>query len=262
MSNNLKPDEGQIDKTSLNRSESGKAFELIFKFLNWILLAGVMITSAWFMRDVWEKFQSNKTSFTMYREYRTAMPTTVMCFQPFIKATILAKYNLSIAQLVYLDFPNSMMNESWLDFNYKASYIIGRDFIIKYDGVILDVGDTNTTPNQTIVVEKLQTIWSGLCYKITIKNITFNKPNFNLVFNQSIVSHQDIPLPEIYVTSEDNAYGIIAYGWNNGEELQFSLDGYDQDFKLHATQHKLLNATSTCSKYLYDTCEADIITKA
>ena len=238
-------------------------FELIFKFLKWIFVAVVIISSSWFMRDVWEKFQSRKTSFTMYQEYRTEMPTTVLCFKPFIKKTILAKYNLSIAQLVFLDFPNSMTNISWLDFNNEASYIIGRDFSIKYDGTILDVGDTNTTkPNQTIAIEKLQTIWSGLCYKITIKNLTFDRPNFNLVFNQSIVSHQDIPLPEIYVTSEGNAYGLIGYGWNNGEEFKFSLDGYDQDFKLYATQRKLLNATSTCSKYLYDTCEADIINKA
>ena len=236
-------------------------FELIFKCLKWIFVAGVIASSSWFMRDVWEKFQSKKTSFTTYRELRTEMPTTVLCFKPFIKKTILAKYNLSIAQLVFLDL-DSMKNISWLDFNNEASYIMGRDFSIKYDGIILNVNDTNINPNQTIVVEKLQTIWSGLCYKITIKNLTFERPNFNLVFNQSIISHEDIPLPEIYVTSEDNAYGLIGYGWNNGEEFKFSLDGYDQDFKLYATRRKLLNATSTCSKYLYDTCEADIINKA
>ena len=236
--------------------------EILFKCLKYFFVAGVIIASAWFMRDVWEKFQSRQTSFTMYREIRSEMPTTSLCFKPFIKKTILAKYNLSIAQLVFLDFPTSMKNISWLDFNNEASYIIGRDFSIKYGGHILDVGDTKIKNNQTIVVEKLQTIWSGLCYKITIKNLTFDRPNFNLVFNQSVISHEDIPLPEIYVTSEDNAYGLVGHSWNNGEEFKFSLDGFDQDFKLYATQRILLNATSTCSKYLFDTCEADIITKA
>ena len=35
-------------------------------------------------------------------------------------------------------------------------------------------------------------------------------------------------MPEVYLTSEENAYGIINYGWANGEELKIGLEGVEQ----------------------------------
>ena len=66
-----------------------------------------------------------------------------------------------------------------------------------------------------MTIEKLQTIWSGLCYKMTYRNFSLDKPNFLLKFDTSLAS-EDIPLAEIYLTSEDNAYGILGNSWNNG----------------------------------------------
>ena len=42
----------------------------------WLLICGLIVSSAWFMTDVWEKFQSKFTTFRIYTETRTDIPTT------------------------------------------------------------------------------------------------------------------------------------------------------------------------------------------
>ena len=178
---------------------------------------------------------------------------------------------------VYSEFPEEISNQSWSEFNNEISYVLGADFNLTYVDQEYNENGLNEGENYiqyyngNITLEKLQTVWSGLCYKITFTFFTFDRPNFSLVFNNETVSLEDIPLPEIYVTSENNAYGILGYGWNNGEELKFALDGSDQDFKLYTFKRTFLNvtyignrrissstttSTKTCSKYLYNVCEA------
>ena len=95
-----------------------------------------------------------------------------------------------------------------------------------YEG-INELKDNNTKikGNPSILVEKLQTAWTGLCLKIKMNYFTSTqRAKFILMFNESL-KIEDIPTPEIYVTSEDNLNGIIAFGWVNGEELKFTLEG-------------------------------------
>ena len=67
-----------------------------------------------------------------------------------------------------------------------------------------------------------------MCLKITFDFFTLDlAPTFKLAFSKSL-SLDDVPMPEIYLTSEDNAYGIINYGWANGEELKIDLEGVEQ----------------------------------
>ena len=78
------------------------------------------------------------------------------------------------------------------------------------------------------MVEQLRTVWNGICLKIKFDFFSLDlKPTFNLAFSTSL-SLDDVPMPEIYLTSEDNAYGIINYGWANGEELKIDLEGVEQ----------------------------------
>ena len=79
------------------------------------------------------------------------------------------------------------------------------------------------SPN--VFVEKLQTAWSGICYKIQLDLHTLHgRPFFGLYFQGSLPK-EDIPIPEIFITSKANADGIVGYRWNNGEELKFNLEG-------------------------------------
>ena len=72
------------------------------------------------------------------------------------------------------------------------------------------------------------TVWNGMCLKIKFEYFSLDlNPTFHLSFSQ-FLTFDDIPLPEIYLTSEENAYGILNYGWANGEELKIELEGVEQ----------------------------------
>ena len=78
------------------------------------------------------------------------------------------------------------------------------------------------------MVEELMTIWNGMCLKLKFEYFSLDlRPSFYLSFSKSL-SLDDIPVPEVYLTSEENAYGIINYGWANGEELKIDLEGVEQ----------------------------------
>ena len=237
------------------------SIENVFKALEWGILVALLICSYYFFWSVMlSKFQDKKTSFSTYQEVRTEMPTTVLCFAPFGKPSVLEKYNMTIKNLVYSNYPENLLNNSWTEFSNETFYILNKDFYLYTSSndtwQTLNEGENNETHIMTI--EKLQTVWSGLCYKMTYKNFSFDKPNFQLKFDSSLAS-EDIPLAEIYLTSEDNAYGILGYSWNNGVELKLQVEGYDQDFKIYASKKNSLNVTKTCSKYLYHKCEMETI---
>ena len=72
------------------------------------------------------------------------------------------------------------------------------------------------------------TVWNGMCLKIKFEYFSLDlAPTFNIAFSKSLTL-ADVPTPEVYLTSEENAYGIINYGWVNGEELKIVLEGVEQ----------------------------------
>ena len=78
------------------------------------------------------------------------------------------------------------------------------------------------------MVEQLMTVWNGMCLKIKFEYFSLDlAPTFNIAFSKSLTL-ADVPTPEVYLTSEENAYGIINYGWVNGEELKIVLEGVEQ----------------------------------
>ena len=68
----------------------------LFKALKWVFHGILLILSGWFMSDVWTKFQAKDKCFITYEIERTHEPTTVICFDPYVKPTILRKYNTNI----------------------------------------------------------------------------------------------------------------------------------------------------------------------
>ena len=75
-------------------------------------------------------------------------------------------------------------------------------------------------------MEKLSTWLSGTCYKFntTLSKVTkgeFRKINFE--FFKDSVEYERIPDMIVYFTSEENAYGITANVWRDGEPLSFKL---------------------------------------
>ena len=57
----------------------------LLKILKWVLICTLFLSSGWFMSDVYDKFQAKATSFRVYSEERTQVPTTTLCFEPYAK---------------------------------------------------------------------------------------------------------------------------------------------------------------------------------
>ena len=104
----------------------------LFKILEWVLVIGLFFASFWFMTDVWEKFRSKKTSFTVYKEIRKEMPTTAVCFEPYGKPSVMAKYGISLQDLVFATFSEDVSGKSWKDFGDEMQYTLGKDFYFTY----------------------------------------------------------------------------------------------------------------------------------
>ena len=84
---------------------------------------------------------------------------------------------------------------------------------------------------------------------------------FILLFEKSLVS-EDVPLPNMFVTSEENAYGILFVKWFNGEALHLDAK-YPKnyyDLKLIKTKY-LKQATHPCTKDTSNRCIIEMIVK-
>ena len=119
----------------------------------------------------------------------------------------------------------------------------------------LSIGN-NTFGSNIVTVEKLQTYFSGSCYKITPNFFTLKKTlEFRMAFDNYTLIGDDIPWSiDIYVTSKDNAYGIIDSIWKNGEELILKPDTWLTVFKLNTIKYKYLAMSSNCSSDSYKSC--------
>ena len=203
--------------------------------LRYFLVLSLTIASGWFMSDVWMKFQSKDTGIKQYSEIRTELPTTVICFDPNIKKSILSNQNITMYEFDNLDnltkFPNP-----WLEFYQELHFRLGIDFYISLrNEPLLQLGANYIDSSLTLVVDELFTLWSGFCYKIT----PFGKPNlytmiFELSFNETIFQ-SDIPNLQLVLTSEENAFGITGLTWIFGNELKIEVAEYETAYTIQAS---------------------------
>ena len=141
----------------------------LFKGVEWILFLCLCFVSVFFMREVFEKYISNKSSFIQYGEPITEHPTITICF------------------------------DSSKEFFF---YEIGTDFNITIKNNDLNLGENKfKDTSETIYLEKILTDNYGYCYKITsITNIAKEKTYrfIDVYFNESIpytVSYTHLTLP-------------------------------------------------------------------
>ena len=123
----------------------------------------------------------------------------------------------------------------------------------------LNIGSNNIETSEgqqlSIVVEELLTLDYGICYKI----------NGQAIGSVAIKLHEDLvppygsdgTIPYIYITSEENAYGILDTTWMNGDELKFPFynlipySGAINIFNLKAIMNKFCNESQLCSERSY-----------
>ena len=99
-------------------------------------------------------------------------------------------------------------------------------------GIILDFEDTDHGSEEIFMAntEKIQTYFSGICYKIKINS---KKPateigkgaitTIKMTFNNSI-SFNELPDLNFFITSEKNSLGILLNEWMDGDELSIKVE--------------------------------------
>ena len=167
------------EKIILSKNSLIKAIDI---FITIILFFGF----GYFVKDVFEKFQAEETSFTqtVIKYERVDPPTLSICFNPPLKKKVVEKYNLSHNNFGNFGYGYSFNSSSYTIpqiFN-ESLYQLDKDFTIKVldyacedilecEGKIVHEGKNDIiTPNHTtgqIFVEILSSMPYGLCYALT-----------------------------------------------------------------------------------------------
>ena len=231
---------------------------LLLKCSRAVIAFCLILIAFWFSHDVWTKFAEKVTTFRSFTESNEHIPTTVVCFDSFLKNRTLSKYKLSPTQfLPFRDLPVDL--ELTLGELYEeAFYKIGRDFEFNFDEkYFLSEGKNVIADGKIITVENILTILKGRCYKITFNFMTME--NEFLIINFDDTLNTSYPKLEIYITSEENANGIVDMTWANGKKLEISVENSLTSIKLEATEKKLLKDTSSCVDGFHSNCVAQVL---
>ena len=158
---------------------------------------------------------------------------------------------------------------SWHSIFHEASYKIGTDFTIKLtppealeqESIISDSKNLSEKNSKLLELEEIYTEWSGICYKLTMKeNTTTLMRNFiGLEFKESLPK-EDIPEVKFYFTSENNSYGVIPIDFIEGNVLMLPVKVEKKlwhKVKLSPMEYEKFELTSECSQNSYYECLAD-----
>ena len=198
------------------------------------------------MREIFLKFAAKETSMKTSRKPRVEFHTTTICFEPHVKPSFMQKYNISKLS----DLAKKNLNMTWNDLAHEAYYQMGTDFQIKCIGLAYqDVkeGLNEYNEGKVIMVDRLQTILNGQCYRF-IPN--FHTMGFFLSFSKELKS-KDFPQVKIYLTSRPNSYGIVWSFWNEGQPMIFTFAKNSYTFVLNEKEVRYLESTTSCTKDPY-----------
>ena len=157
-----------------------------FKIIEWMILILLLMVSIYFMWDVMNKYNSKDTSFKHYKKSLTEYPTLVFSLYPW-SYKLGVNFNIIIDQHHELSFGNTSIDENIVSLE-PVETVFGNYF-------------------------RLQKISLSREIKPTKFSILFK-------FNQTIPK-EELPLTKLYITSEENSYGIVMFNWLEGETLVY-----------------------------------------
>ena len=221
----------------------------IFHFLIYICL---IIYASIFVKEVFIEYSNAETSVGTYHKSLDELyqPTLTICFQPFVKQSLLkSQFNLTLEQFLNNDIPNySTLGLTWPEFYKMMSYRANTDFYLYHNGIYIDIW--NKDRNDGIDIEEIYTLRSGLCYKVTNQTKT-KEDEVHKFYIQFATGLYDIPsYVKIFLTSENNSYGVIESRWLEGNMYNVDLWTYQKLYyriDLEAYEYKRLPETSKCS---------------
>ena len=204
-----------------------------FKFLDWILYLCFCGLSAFFMREVLEKFISGKTSFAQSEEPSKELPTITLCFSN----------------------PDSI----------KTTYEYGLDFKIKYTlkarnietSTFLIEGTNMTVLKEIVSLNKFISETLGNCYKfshIFFKVMDYQYSNLLVHFDNSVILPDTTKL-KLFLTSEINVYGLAINQWKNGKVAKIEISkGFYETVDVQTHKSLYLPGKSNCTNVSFYEC--------
>ena len=239
-----------------------------FKFLSWLSFFVSSVFLGYFVRDIWNDYQSGKTNDRIYSESRQHYehPTISLCFEPEIKTAKLQDYNITVEDFHFIKDVDSKMiaNFSVLPFVHDVRYKIGRDFTLLwkyYNGKktyfhsIKSIDDLQQKLGKVIVKEL--PLWDyGQCTIIQI-NETIQAPLRRYNILEIKLKDQNIenpPLMKVFFTSKENFYGAAILQWMDGERFALDIDPKQPSkhyVNLRLTKRIQLKEVSNCSDGFY-----------
>ena len=200
----------------------------LFKQIEWIffiLLCGLSIN---LMYAVLNEYFSGIKSFSNSRIPLTELPTITMCFSSNGKDT------------------------GDVEYRYQFDFQIEYEVDWKKSVGFIKEGMNYNNYNETIKLEKVITVYSGICYKLTAKPNYIKSGKYTSIifhFNKSI-AYEKLPYILIYFSSEKNAPGIVTTIWTEGEidTMYLEKDTYIQS-NLQVVKHNFLKIKSNLQMF-------------
>ena len=108
---------------------------------------------------------------------------------------------------------------------------------------------------ETVHLPKLLTYTFGFCYKISVVNPSVHKNRaFFLHFNESIIE-KDLPTVKVYITSEENAYGVTLTHWIDGKFVSTEINkNMTNVVAIKQIKYQYLATNGECSQEAFYEC--------
>ena len=254
------------------------------KFLNGIVLTTLLTVFVYFGKDVLIKFTDRETSLSRSKEENDVLdsPSIAICFDPPIKSTAVKRYNLPPDYLTsFIYTATSNYSESIPKIMNESVYELEKDFILEtsnfskeasdngiFSHIRVHLGENNVpSPNfkiEKIMVEKLYTLFYGMCYIVTPNwKIGYGwVSNIGILMSDSL-DPEDIPESiKLFVTSKNNQFGLALNTWLEGNVFDATMP-YKKRHYMHLSlkqiKYNYLPLTSNCKEETAYDCVANNI---
>ena len=173
-----------------------------WKLLGWIFYVSLMATSLWFSWEVKEKFAKQETAIQVYEDKIEAHPTIV------INGQFLNSFLCNLSPIFCYEYQK----------HWNITYTIYKeDGFSVQDKVVLQIGENQLqNSGEKVTLAIIYTAFRDLCYAIT----TTRKVDEKLT---EIKTEFDMGHTEIFFTSAENSYGIVADDWRDGKTYKLSM---------------------------------------
>ena len=206
----------QLIKVIAENMNSKQKIAILFNLVRYLIMAGLLVISIFISKEVLEQYASRATSFKQSEVDITEKEsvTIVVGFWPLKK----------------MDYPEDIPLQTYEQLE------LGKDFSLSFglthyktfkERIWLRENDVDLEIMHSSIgkvgFDKMITKW-GNYFKISADIVRVKRPldTFIRVNFSDDIPDKDIPVTDIYLTSEENSYGISMFQWNDGKRIVFS----------------------------------------